>query len=157
MALFRQPHDGGTKPMVWTGEPVPNNKGHIEEVSLMLEDPDGNPIRAKGSADGEVFTVGGGGASGPSTSNASNITRVAAATSATPILAAGTRKSFTLYNDSDKRVTVALKNTVSAVIFTFKMNPDSYYEDNEPFWQGDVYALWDGPSPSGAMQITELT
>jgi hypothetical protein len=155
--MLRRVHDGKTKPITWVGE-AGFPKGHIEEVSLMLEKANGDPVRAQGTDTGSLKVDGAaGGSSGPSTSNTAAITRVAASTSGVELLAAGTRKGFKIYNDSDKRITIAFDDAVSGTNFTLKMNPDSFYDDDEPFWQGAVWALWDGPTPSGAAQITELT
>jgi hypothetical protein len=81
----------------------------------------------------------------------------ATTTNGTTLLAANAnRLGATIYNDSDKRLYLAMGSGATPTDYTAKLNSETYFE--VPFdYSGIITGVWDGPSPTNGAKVTELT
>lgn len=89
---------------------------------------------------------------GPATPSQSSV--AGSASNVTLLASASTRKGATIFNDSTAILYIKLGSTASTSSFTFKAQPDDYYE--VPFgYTGIIDGIWS--SATGNARITELT
>lgn len=136
-------------------DPALGADAHVNEVALVVDGPSG-PIPVQGTSGGEIKVSSS--AAGESPSTTATRTSVAATGSTVTLLAANASRKkggVKIYNDAATRLVVAYGLGASSTNFTFKMNPDSYFEMDD-FYTGVLTGYWEG-TPSGAARITELT
>lgn len=84
--------------------------------------------------------------------NVANVQLVAAEVVVPP--AGPTRKTVSIYNDSDQDMYVLLgTGPASATNFTVKLHPTEFYETSDPNFTGEINAIWAGAG-AGAAQVT---
>jgi hypothetical protein len=69
------------------------------------------------------------------------------------VLAARSRRAFTLYNDSDGAALVRLGAAATSSLFTLRIPANGYYEDPTGY-DGAVHVVWEAAG-SGGMTVTE--
>ncbi|UCC72078.1 MAG: hypothetical protein JSV86_17170 [Gemmatimonadota bacterium] len=84
--------------------------------------------------------------------NVANVQLVAAEVVVPP--ASPTRKTVSIYNDSNQNMYVLLgPGPASATNFTVLLNPTDFYETSDPNFIGEINAIWAGAG-AGAAQVT---
>ena len=106
----------------------------------------GGSITVDGTITAEAETV-----------STSSVTRISASASSVTVLASNANRKLAVFvNDSDKIAYVKLGGTASTISYTYKLLPNNMLELAQPVYTGIVDAIWE-TSPTGAMQVTELT
>lgn len=119
--------------------------GDARAVDVVILDANGTPI-----------TSFGGGTSTPP--SGATLSTVAASNASVTLLAANpARKSFVIYNQTNKTLLVAYANAASANAYTFPVGRDSAYESRLNDYTGIITGKWDSAGASGQARITEIT
>lgn len=86
------------------------------------------------------------------------LTTITSSTSNQQILAANSlRRGLFLFNNTNKEAIIRLGSTAATTTaFTFKIQPDDYWERSLPHYTGAIQAIW-GSSPTGSLLVTEIT
>ncbi len=91
-------------------------------------------------------------------STIATVTSVTASTTSVTLLPLNNgRLAARFYNDANTRCRLKFGSNASATSFTILMEPGDFYEMGEPAFKNRIDAIWDGPTVTGAMRITEET
>jgi hypothetical protein len=92
----------------------------------------------------------------PASSSSSSVTSVASSATSVQLLASnGSRKAFSIYNESTSVLYLKLGTTASLTSYTLQIPTNSYYESQDLIYTGEVDGIW--ASANGSARITELS